>query len=164
MAHLPLPDETDFPPNPALGQFYTAPAGQTYVWNGHAWDIGFYDNPTFGIGTLGGLLNQIRTTLQDTDNTDGEYRYSTDSIITNINQGFIEMYRIRPDIFLELGFAIPAYTVTDLEELILIELQFIPALVYYAVGFTQLRDDEPTQDERASAFLGKFTSMLVGVA
>ena len=49
---------------------------------------------------LGDLLAQIRTTLQDTDVTSGTYRYSTDSIVANINMGMIEMYRFRPDIFL----------------------------------------------------------------
>jgi hypothetical protein len=76
----------------------------------------------------------------------------------------MEMYRIRPDIFLELKFKIPIYNDASKDDAITIEQQFIPSLVYYAVGMTQLRDDEPDQDQRASLFLAKFTSTLVSVA
>ena len=78
--------------------------------------------------------------------------------------GLIEMYRIRPDIFLENKFKIPVFNDADLSQALVIEQQFIPSLVYYAVGMCQLRDDEETQDARASSFLGKFSSMLVAVA
>jgi len=34
------------------------------------------------------------------------------------------------------------------------------ALVYYIVGFIQLRDDEEVQDQRAAAFLSLFNAKL----
>ena len=106
----------------------------------------------------------IRQLLQDTDTSGDEYRYSSASIVANINMGLIEMYRIRPDIFLENKFKIPVFNDADLSSALVIEQQYVPSLVYYAVGLCQMRDDEETQDQRASAFLGKFTSMLVSVA
>ena len=156
--------DMDFPVAPTLGQNYTSPAGVVYQWNGEAWVIGFYDSTTDTFTTIGDLLDQIRTLLQDTDTSGGEYRYSSASIVTNINMGLLEMYRIRPDIFLENNFVIPVFSDADLSSDLVIEQQFIPSLVYYAVGMCQLRDDEPTQDTRASAFLGKFTSMLAAVS
>jgi hypothetical protein len=154
----------DFPPTPILGQRYTAPTGAVYMWDGVAWTVGFYDSSSEAMSVLGDLLAQIRTTLMDTDTSSGQYRYSTDSIVTNINQGMLEMLRMRPDIFLENGFKAPTFNDNDLSTPLVIEPQFVPALVYYAVGFTQMRDDEATEDSRGSAFLGKFASMLMAVA
>ena len=156
--------EMDFPPIPTIGQKYTAPSGIVYEFDGYGWVIGFYDTDDDALYSLGDLLDQIRILLQDTDTSGGEYRYSNGSIVLNINQGLLEMYRIRPDIFLELNFKIPTYSDAQLDAVLAIEPQHVPALVYYAVGMTQLRDDEGTQDSRASSFLGKFTSMLVAVA
>jgi len=156
--------DMDFPADPIVGQKYTNSIGVVYEWTGTAWIIGFYDSTTETFTTVGDLLDMIRTLLQDTDVTSGEYRYSSDSIVANINMGLIEMYRIRPDIFLENKFKIPVFNDADLSQALVIEQQFIPSLVYYAVGMCQLRDDEETQDARASSFLGKFSSMLVAVA
>jgi hypothetical protein len=156
--------EMDFPADPMIGQRFTNSIGVVYEWNGTAWLIGFYDAALETLTTLGDLLEMIRTLLQDTDTSGGEYRYSSDSIVANINMGLIEMYRIRPDIFLENKFKIPVFNDADLSTPLVIEQQFVPSLVYYAVGLCQMRDDEETQDQRASAFLGKFTSMLIAVA
>lgn len=113
--------------------------------------------------SLNDVVGQIRELVQDTD-ASAAFRYTTSSIVKNINMGLMEMYRIRPDIFLKLNFAIPTYDSAFPDALLTIEQQFIPSLIYYATGLTQLRDDEGTQDARASAFLAKFTSMLVSVA
>jgi hypothetical protein len=156
--------DMDFPVAPTVGQKYTNSIGVVYEWNGQAWVIGFYDSTTDTFLTIGDLLDQIRTLLQDTDTSGGEYRYSDASIVTNINMGMLEMYRIRPDIFLENKFVVPVFNDADLSTALVIEQQFIPSLIYYAVGMCQLRDDEPTQDPRASAFLGKFTASLAAVA
>lgn len=156
--------EMDFPVTPTVGQKYTNSIGVVYEWNGYAWVIGFYDSSTETIDTVGDLLEMIRTLLQDTETDGGEYRYSSDSIVANINMGLREMLRIRPDIFLETRFKAPVYNDAELDALITIEEQHVPALIYYAVGMSQLRDDEGTQDQRASSFLAKFTSMLIAVA
>ena len=156
--------EMDFPLNPAVGQKYTNSIGVVYEWTGTAWIIGFYSSQSQAFNVIGDVVAQIRTLLQDTEALGGEYRYSDDSIVTAVNQGMIEMYRIRPDIFLELNFTIPEFTTATPDAPMLIEPQHVPALVYYAVGMCQLRDDEGTQDARAGMFLSKFTSMLTGVA
>lgn len=156
--------EMDFPALPVIGQHYTAPSGIVYQFDGYGWVIGFYDTDDDALYTLGDLLDQIRILLQDTDTSGGEYRYSTGSIVLNINQGLLEMYRIRPDIFLEANFKVPTYSDAQLDTALAIEPQHVPALVYYAVGMTQLRDDEGTQDNRASSFLTKFVSMLLAPA
>jgi hypothetical protein len=153
--------ELNFPPNPSTGDNYTSAGGVVYQWNGQAWVIGYYNTGTEDFTQVGDLLNQIRTLLQDTDVSSGQYRYSTDSIIANINMGMLEMYRLRPDIFLENAFKIPQFDDAQLSDPVVIEQQYVPALVYYAVGMTTMRDDEETQDQRSGALVQRFTQMLI---
>lgn len=151
----------DFPPAPVTGQKYTAPNGQVYVFDGVAWTVGYYDSNNQKIKTAGDILKQVRTLVQDTDVSSGEYRYSTDSIITNLNQCMMELFRIRPDLFLETGYVVPEFDIGNLDAPIPIEAQYIPPVVYYVVGLTQARDDEQNQDARATGFLKVFQSAVV---
>jgi hypothetical protein len=156
--------EFDFPLNPVLYQIWTAPTGAVYVWNGSAWVVGTYDSSSQNFAQIGGIIAMVRTLLQDQSLEGGEYRYSEDSLYMALNMGLLEMYRMRPDVFLAEYFTVPQYTTGQATNAIPIEQQFVTPLVYYVVGMTQLRDDEGEQDARASAFLGKFTSMLTAVA
>ena len=151
----------DFPTSPFIGQLYTAPSGVTYAWDGTSWQIGFYDNTTQNLMTLGSIIQQIRTLLQDTDLTSGQFRYSTDSIVTALNQAMLDMFRIRPDLFLEASYIVPVFNVADLEVDIGVEHQYLPPFIYYAVGLVQARDDEQNQDQRAFGFLQVFQKSIV---
>jgi len=155
----------DFPPTPIVGQKYTAPTGAVYEWDGYGWTVGYYDSATQQLKTMGNLLDQVRTLLQDTDPSGSSgYRYSTDSIVTNLNQGMSDLFRIRPDLFLELSFVYPQFTVDQLDTPIGIEDQYISPLIMYVVGLTQARDDEQTQDARAGIFLQTFQKSVLTVS
>lgn len=154
----------NFPANPTVGQKYTSPAGAVYEWDGSAWTNSFYDSPTQQLATVGDLLDQVRSLLQDVDVSSGQYRYSTDSIITCLNQGFGDLFRMRPDLFLETGFRIPQYTVEQLDQDLTIEPQYVSPLVFYVVGLVQARDDEQTQDARAGVFLKTFQNAVLTVS
>lgn len=63
--------DLDFPTAPTVGQTYTAPNGQTYVWDGVTWVVshaaggdltGFYPDPTIGANKV--LRTALATTLQ----------------------------------------------------------------------------------------------------
>ena len=159
------PPPLDFPPTPIPGQNYTAPNGAVYTWDGFGWTVGYYDSNTQMLTTMGDLLQQIRTLLQDVDSTGPSgYRYSTDSIVTNLNQGLVDLYRIRPDLFLELKFVVPQFTVDQLARVVGIEQQYVTPLIFYVVGLTQARDDEQTQDARAGVFLKTFKDAVLTVS
>ena len=76
-----MAQDMDFPAAPAVGQKYTSTAGIVYEWDGYGWVVGFYDTSTQQLQTVGDLIDQIRILLQDTDNTSGQYRYTTESIV-----------------------------------------------------------------------------------
>jgi len=155
----------DFPAGPIVGQTFTAPSGVIYVFDGYGWVVGFLDSITQQLRTMGDILAQIRILLQDTDNTaTSGYRYSTDSIVLCFNQGIVDLYRMRPDIFLALNFVIPVYSANDLAAVISIEMQYISPLIYYTVGLVQARDDEQTQDARAAAFMQTFKGAVLSVS
>jgi hypothetical protein len=156
--------DMDFPPTPAVNQVYTAPSGVVYTFDGYGWVVGYYNTATQDLSTVGDLLDQIRTLLQDVDVTSGQYRYSTDSIIMCLNQGMADLYRMRPDIFLELGFVIPVFNSATLGVPLGIEEQYVSPLVFYTVGLVQARDDEQTQDQRAAAFLQTFKGAVLTVS
>ena len=151
----------DFPADPIVGQLFAAPNGFVYRWNGAAWTTGFFDNPVQDPTVLGGFLWQVRTLLQDTDLSSGAYRYPTDGLVTNLNQAMMDLYRIRPDLFLALSFQIPVFNTSEMATAIGIEMQYIPSLIYYVVGLTQARDDEQNQDARAMGFLKVFQTTIV---
>jgi hypothetical protein len=151
--------DMDFPISPTVGQQYTSSVGVTYQWNGYAWVVGAYV-PGDNFDQLGNVIDQIRIILQDTDASSGQYRYSNDSIVANLNMGLIEAFRLRPDIFLETNYVVPMFSSADLSTPWPIEQQWTPPLIYYAVGMTQLRDDEGTQDTRSAAFLQKFQQTM----
>jgi len=156
--------DIDFPGSPTVGQKYTSTAGITYEFDGYGWVVGFYDATTQQFQSVGDLLDQIRILLQDTDNTSGQYRYSTESIVLCLNQGMVDLYRLRPDIFLMLKFTIPVYTSADLAAIVDIEMQYISPLIFYVVGLVQARDDEQTQDQRAQSFLQTFKGAVLTVS
>jgi len=151
----------DFPVSPTVGQMYTAPSGVTYRWDGYAWTVGFYDSTSQQLTNVGNIIAQVRTLIQDTDNSSGQYRYSTDSLVTALNQCMMELYRIRPDLFLEVGYVVPIFNVGRLDVDLGIEAQYVPPVIYYVVGLVQVRDDEQNQDGRALSFLKVFQNAVV---
>lgn len=161
---MPL-SEMDFPPSPILGQKYTAPSGVVYQFDGYGWVTGYYDSATQQLQSVGDFLDQVRILLQDVDNSPSSgYRYSTDSIILCLNQGMIDLYRMRPDIFIDRQFIVPQFNTGSLADDLGIELQYVSPLVFYVVGLVQARDDEQTQDARAAAFLQTFKGAVLTVS
>jgi len=111
------------------------------------------------LNTVGDYIADARVLLQDTV---ADYRYSDAELIENINLGILEMRRLRPDLLLGSFASIPRYTVTG--DAVAVDPQYRVALLYYVCGMAQLRDDEATQDSRATVFLNKFTSQMLTIA
>lgn len=108
------------------------------------------------LDTVADYLSSARVLLQDTDATG--YRYSDAELVNALNLAFFEAYRVRPDLFLRT--TVPTYTATLTGAAVTFDQRYRTALLYYVAGHAQLRDDETTQDARASIFLNKFWSQM----
>jgi hypothetical protein len=116
------------------------------------------------LGTVAEYITSARVLLQDAITP---YRYADDELVLALNFALMEARRLRPDLFLEYFHeraAFPEFDTDDTTEEVDIDVQYRSAILYYIVGHAQLRDDEPTQDSRAMAFLGKFAQQLATLA
>jgi hypothetical protein len=113
------------------------------------------------------LLNRVRQVLQDEDQNN--YRYPTSDLIGYLNDAVTEAYRLRPDLFIgtyaKRRTLISDVPTTDYTQVAfpLPDSCFVP-VVGYVVGFTEIRDDEFSNDGRAMTFMTSFTQKLLGVA
>lgn len=123
--------------------------------------------------TVADYVAQARTLLQDLVQP---YRYSDNDLVAGINLAFYEISRLRPDLLMNTAYSakvtprrtlaaptVPSYTSSDQTPNVAIPDQYRLALLYFIVGFAQLRDTEEVQDARASQFMNKFTSQLLAV-
>jgi hypothetical protein len=74
------------------------------------------------------------------------------------------MRRLRPDLLLNyFNGSIPKYASTSQSTSVDCDVQYRIALLYYICGQAQLRDEEATQDGRATVFINKFTAQLLTI-
>ncbi len=100
-----------------------------------------------------------RELLQDEKDT--PYRYSNASLLRALSISLTEAKKLRPDLF--IGVTLPTYTANDATAVPMDEL-YRSALPYYMCYIVQLRDDEETQDQRASAFRSLFAAQLTALS
>lgn len=111
------------------------------------------------LDTVGDFVDRARVLLQDEVEP---YRYETSELIASLNEAHMEAKRLRPDLYLNtFGNAAPSYTTENDEIGDTIPYQYRPTFIYYMAGNAQLRDEEETQDARATIFLNKFTAQLL---
>jgi hypothetical protein len=111
------------------------------------------------LDTVSDYVTRARVLLNDTV---AEYRYPDAAILAAMNLGLLEARRIRPDLFIGRSDAVPEYLVND-STTVVFDAQYRVPLLYFIVGFTQLSDEEDTQDARAVSFVNKFTTQLAAL-
>ena len=113
------------------------------------------------LDTVGDYIKECRVQLQDLIE---DYRYPTEDLVSALNDAFLEIRRIRPDVvasFFREDF--PNYSTSDITTKVRMDPMYRKALIYYILGTVQLRDDENNQDSRAAQFLNKFVAQLLTV-
>jgi len=111
--------------------------------------------------TVQDYVTQARTLLLDEIEP---YRYPTAHIIDALNMAIGEARRLRPDLFTRyFRTDLPDYDLGDLTEDVPVDAMYRRAFLYYVVGHMHLRDEENTQDSRASAMLNKFVAQLTTI-
>lgn len=117
--------------------------------------------------TLGSLVAEARTLLNDKVTTSGGvYRYSDGEIFEALNGFLAEVRYKRPDLFLGIGLrnALPVYEAgVDMSALFPLDPQAYQAGLYYVVGRCELREDTFSEDSRAVTLMNKAISQLTSV-
>lgn len=114
------------------------------------------------LDTVADYVRDARVLLQDGSQP---YRYSDSEIVENINLGLLEMRRLRPELLRSyFSSTIPTFSAGAQTTSVPVDPMYRVALLYYVCGHTQLRDDEGTQDARATVFLNKFTAQMLTIA
>lgn len=116
--------------------------------------------------TIGGLLLDARNILNDTIQESGAFRYSDQELINAFNDALVMARAKRPDVFLDMGLRnpVPQYATTDTAVGFPIDVGYYPALLFYVVGRTELKEDTFADDNRATTLMNKFVSLLLQVA
>ena len=114
------------------------------------------------LDTVGQYLTEARRLLQDET---VPYRYPDADLVDALNIALMEARRLRADLFLN-AFNLPFFDPDAIvpETAVPMDPMYRSSLVYYIVGRAQLRDDEPTTDQRAGALIQKFTAQLLTIA
>lgn len=110
------------------------------------------------LNTVADYVAYARVLTQDTVQP---YRYPDDDFVTALNIAIMESLRVRPDLWLGVA-TLPSFTTNDTTG-VTINPMYRVAFVYFMVGQAHARDEEETQDTRASAFIGMFNSILKGL-
>ncbi len=110
------------------------------------------------LDTVLDYVTMARRILQDTVEP---YRFPDVAYLEALNASFLEMRRLRADMFIDqFTESLPDFQAINTEDVPL-DVQYRMAAVYYMCGHVQLYDDESVQDSRATAFFQKFTSQLL---
>lgn len=110
------------------------------------------------LDTVADYIHDARVLLQDEVTP---YRYSDSQLVTALNYSFLEARRIRPDAMQAFfNTSLPTYTTETPTTAVAVDPMYRVAHLYYVCGSVQLRDDEATQDARASGFLQKFVAQM----
>jgi hypothetical protein len=117
--------------------------------------------------TIGRMLLDARSILNDVVPITGSVRYSDVDLIQAFNSALLEARAKRPDAFLAMGLRvdIPQFVMPDDQaEPFPLDQIFYPLCVNYIVGRSELREDEFAAEGRAVAMLNKFVTGLLQVA
>ena len=114
------------------------------------------------LDTVADYVRNARVLLQDTV---ADYRYSDTELVEGLNLGLLEVRRLRPDLMRSyFRSSIPTYTTTSMSTTaVAMDPMYRVSLLYYICGQAQLRDDENSQDARASVFLNKFVAQMLTI-
>ncbi len=109
-------------------------------------------------------IRQIRYELQDDDATN--YRYSNDRLIETLNMALLDIWRMRPDLFLAANWTLEEYTAANLVDGTTLPVDdiYFSTVVKLVVGYVQLENDSVTPDGKAATMLGITRAELRGVA
>jgi len=111
------------------------------------------------MSTIADTITESRRLLQDTVTP---YRFDDARLYWAFNVSLKAVFQSRPDLFIGTSFVVSEYTTANSTDAFPIEEMYMPTLINFIVGYTQLSDDEFTNDGKAVLMLRGFKEQLVG--
>lgn len=109
------------------------------------------------MATVQDIVDRARVLLNDPD----KVTFTDNDLLKWAEEALFVLQNKRPDLFVGQLTSLPdTYTLGDD---VPVSPRYIPALVDYVVGRSQLKDDEHVLRERAAAFFNLFSSQTTGV-
>ncbi len=114
--------------------------------------------------TLAAVIKQVRYQLQDEDASN--YRYTDDRLTDTLNMVLLDIWRLRPDLFLAADWKLTEYTVANLADSTVLPIAdiYFSTVVKLIVGYVQLENDNTTPDSKAVTMFGITRAELQGAA
>ncbi len=111
---------------------------------------------------IGTAIQQARYQLQDEDASN--YRYSNDRLIETLNMSLLDIWQLRPDLFLAADWKLDEYTSANLVDGTTLPIAdiYFSTVVKLIVGYIQLENDSVTPDGKATTMLGTARIELQG--
>ncbi len=111
---------------------------------------------------LATVIKQVRYQLQDEDAAN--YRYADERLVETLNMALLDVWRIRPDLFLAADWTLAEYTVANLSDgtPLPVDDTYFSTIAKLIVGYTQLENDSVTPDGKAVTMLGTARAELQG--
>lgn len=114
--------------------------------------------------TYQNAIDEAREILQDTET---EYRYGDTTLLNILNRALQEIGRVRPDAFWSTfstdDIVIPEIVTATLPSTFALPSQFFLPVVSFIVAWTEVLDDEFTQDGRAGMLLTQFKQQVLSL-
>lgn len=114
--------------------------------------------------TLAAAIKQVRYDLQDEDASN--YRYGDERLVDTLNMALLDIWRLRPDLFLAANWTLVEYTVVNLTDGTVLPIAdiYFSVVTKLIVGYVQLENDSVAPDSKAALMLGTARTELQGVA
>lgn len=103
------------------------------------------------------LTRQVRQLLRDLDSA-GHTRFTDETITDALNNALLEVRRVRPDLFLRSRGKV--VFMDDPADPLPVEEQYAMSVVFMAVGYVMMRDDQFALDARAVSLHNKGVAQL----
>lgn len=111
------------------------------------------------MATYEDIRDRARTILQDNDGI----RYPDAEVVDAINIALVEIYRLRPDAYINsYEQPVPTITTGTLTNDLDVHVSFQQPMVFLVAGWLELRDAEHVEQARALGLLDRAEIMMTG--
>lgn len=112
------------------------------------------------LATVTDYVSAARVLLQDNV---VPFNYPDAHVLLALNIGLAEVHRLRTDLFFSVDDVVPSFAAVDTTA-VSFDIRYRSALLYFIVGWLQLRNGDGQNDDKAASLIKLFQAQIVGGA